>query len=154
MRNITIFIWILTLTICNFCGNDFLVIGRHSWHCKARSKSSSVNDDNVTNGNTSNKDHAFSSNVLLWKVLQGYKGLQIHQRSCKFIFGLKEDLTKILLDHVVENHERPGYSETEELNNSNQTSQSNSIDQRGCLNMKDPQYNSMTYHLCIRKLQK
>ena len=30
-------------------------------------------------------------------------------------------------DHVVENHERPGYSETEELNNSNQ-SESNTSD--------------------------
>ena len=58
MRNITLFIWILTLTICHFCGNDFLVIRRHSWHCKARSRSSSVNDDIVTIGNTSNMDHA------------------------------------------------------------------------------------------------
>ena len=35
---------------------------------------------------------------------------------------MREDLTKTLLDHV-ENHERPGYSETEtdELNNSNQS---------------------------------
>ena len=139
MRNITIFIWILTLTICNFCGNDFLVIGRHSWRCKARSRSSSVNDDIVTNGNTSNMDHASlyldnqhnnqSSSVVMCggKHCKGYKGLKIHQRSCKFIFGLREDLTKTLLDHVVENHERPGYSETEELNNSNQ-SESNTSD--------------------------
>ena len=43
------------------------------------------------------------------------------------MFGLREDLTKTLLDHVVENHEPPGYSETEELNNSNQ-SESNTSD--------------------------
>ena len=61
------------------------------------------------------------------KHCKGYKGLKIHQRSCKFIFGLREDLTKTLLYHVVENHERPGYSETEELNNSNQ-SESNMSD--------------------------
>ena len=30
---------------------------------------------------------------------------------------IEEDLTKTLLDHVVESHERPGYSETDELNN-------------------------------------
>ena len=35
--------------------------------------------------------------------------------------GLREDLTKALLDHVVKNHERPGYSETDEVNNSNQS---------------------------------
>ena len=34
---------------------------------------------------------------------------------------MREDLTKTLLDHVVENHERPGYSEPAELNNSNQS---------------------------------
>ena len=55
------------------------------------------------------------------KRCKGYKGLKIHQRSCKFIFGLREDLTTTLLDHVVESHERPGYSEAEELNNSNQS---------------------------------
>ena len=55
------------------------------------------------------------------KCCKGYKGLKIHQRSCKFISGLREDLTKTLLDHVVKNHERPGYSETDELNNSNQS---------------------------------
>ena len=140
MTNITIFIWILTLTICNFCGNDFLVIGRHSWRCKARSRSSSVNDDIVTNGNTSNMDHASlyldnqhnnqSNSVVMCccgKHCKGYKGLKIHQRSCKFIFGLREDLTKTLVDHVVENHERPEYSETDELNDSNQ-SESNTSD--------------------------
>ena len=26
MRKITLFIWILTLTICNFCGNDFWLL--------------------------------------------------------------------------------------------------------------------------------
>ena len=61
------------------------------------------------------------------KHCKGYKGLKIHQRSCKFILGLREDLTKTLLDHVVESHERPGYSEAEELNNSNQ-SESNKSD--------------------------
>ena len=55
------------------------------------------------------------------KRCKGYKGLKIRQRSCKFISGLREDLKKTLLDHVVENHERPGYSETDELNNSNQS---------------------------------
>ena len=55
------------------------------------------------------------------KRCKGYKRLKIHQRSCKFISGLREDLTKTLLDDVVENHERPGYSETAELNNSNQS---------------------------------
>ena len=140
MRNITIFIWILTLTICNFCDNDFLVIGRHSWHCKARSRSSSVNDDIVTNGNTSNMDHTSlyldnqhnnqrNSAVMCCcgKRCKGHKGLEIHQRSCQYIFGLRGDLTKTLLDHVVENHKRPGYGETEELNNSNQ-SESNTSD--------------------------
>ena len=39
------------------------------------------------------------------KRCKGYKGLKIHQQSCKFIFGLREDLTKTLLDHVVENHD-------------------------------------------------
>ena len=134
MRNMTNFIWILTLTICNFCGNDFLVTGRHSWCCKARSRSSSINNNIVTNGNTSNMDHASlyldinsinnqSNSVLMCccgKHCKGCTGLKIDQRSCKIIFGLREDLTKTLLDHVVENHERPGYSETDELNNSNQ----------------------------------
>ena len=45
----------------------------------------------------------------------------------QIIFGLREDLTKTLLDHVVQNHKRPGYNETEELNNSNQ-SESNTSD--------------------------
>ena len=97
-----IYIWILTFTSCNFCGNGFLVIGRHSWCCKARSRSSPVNDDIVTNGNTSNMDHTSlyldnqhnnqSSSVLMCccgKHCKGYKELKIHQQSCKFIFGLK-----------------------------------------------------------------
>ena len=113
-KNITI--WILTLAICNFCGNDFLVIGRHSWRCKAKSKSNFVNDDIVTNGNTSNMDQAslYSDNqhnnqsnsvsmCCCGKRCKGYKGLKIHQRSCRFIFELREDLTKALSDHVAEN---------------------------------------------------
>ena len=71
-----------------------------------------------------NQHNNQSNSVLLCccgKHCKGYKGLKIHQRSCRFIFGLREDLTKTLSDHVVENHERPGYSETDELNNSNQS---------------------------------
>ena len=64
----------------------------------------------------------------------GYKGLKIHHRSCKFIFGLREYLTKTLLDHVVENNERPGYNETDELNNSNQSESITTDDQSNVKN--------------------
>ena len=68
------------------------------------------------------------------KHCKGYKGLKIHQRSCKFISGLREDLTKTLLDHIVENHERPGYSESDELNNSNQSESINTDDHNNVKN--------------------
>ena len=70
-----------------------------------------------------NQHNNQSNSVLMCccgKRCKGYKGLKIYQRSCKFISGLREDLRKTLFDHV-ENHKRPGYGETDELNHSNQS---------------------------------
>ena len=101
--NILMFILMLLIcVICSFCGKDFLSLGRHSWRCKQRANQ--ANHPN-TSGEIpvteppkviiSKKD---ALRCCCGKVCKGARGLKMHQRSCRVIFDLNDELCADLDD--------------------------------------------------------
>ena len=94
----------LPFAVSTFCGKDFISLGRHLWRCKSK-----LNPENVlirvnsslinlvtpesmrviTNGN---KEMTRTSG----KHCKGLTGLKAHQRFCRIIQGLSENLMKDL----------------------------------------------------------
>ncbi len=109
IRSSTVLLF-LSCVICSFCGKDFVSLGRHQWRCKQK-----INDPNL-NANSENPtsyeihvepvisspttDLTKKSGVkcCCGKVCKGARGLKMHQRSCRVILGLNEEL----LEHVIE----------------------------------------------------
>ena len=92
--------------VCNYCGNYFISLGRHSLRCK--SKIPNQEDRNHGNGgNLENRNNvelpdvqannvsiSNSDNVLCtcWKSCKGLRGLKSLQRSCCIIKSLNDEL--------------------------------------------------------------
>ena len=82
------------------CGKDFISIGRHSWRCKKK-----LNIDKGYNGVDSSIQKQITPESMpvitngdkdvkctCGKQCKGLKGLKAHQRSCRVIQGLHENL--------------------------------------------------------------
>ena len=92
--------------VCSFCGHEFRSLGRHSWRCKEKLKSSE-NDDSTRNkgsrkGNisTNNKNNCVTPQncrqvkCCCGKICNGQRGLKMHQRSCRVVQGLGDITVK------------------------------------------------------------
>ncbi|CAB4017865.1 Hypothetical predicted protein [Paramuricea clavata] len=112
MKQISIVGLFTVLVIYTFCGLDFKSLGRHQWRCKA--KLGDKDRDSSTTANERNsgildseQDNLFdgASEVLTTQVsntsgvkcacgkhCKGLRGLKVHQRSCRFIAGLNEEI--------------------------------------------------------------
>ena len=96
--------------VCSFCSNDFVSLGRHAWRCKhritpAERPSAGVDED----ANESVAADA-SSCVCLVKCCcgrksKGNRGLKMHQRSCRVVLGLNDQLRADLNDAVLTDQE-------------------------------------------------
>ena len=87
-----------TLIICGFCGKEFMSLGRHSWRCKNK-----VGNEQDSTINTT-RDMVISTQQCLavksckavkcccGKVCKGARGLKMHQRSCRVIDNLEDEL--------------------------------------------------------------
>ena len=86
------------LTVCSFCGKDFVALGRHQWRCKQRVHSNTAGPDGDINiplvtdtvSPVRNIDVA-SIKCCCGKLCKGMKGLRIHQRSCRIVNNLGEE---------------------------------------------------------------
>ena len=98
-----------TLIICGFCGKEFASLGRHSWRCKSKVE---YNQEPTANVNPVMEIMAAQEclpvksckaiKCCCGKVCKGPRGLKMHQRSCRIIDDLEDELqqqmTEILSD--------------------------------------------------------
>ncbi len=90
--------------ICEFCNNDFVKLGRHTWRCTSRITSTETNvTPETTNSDTLIKSWNENQTVeeircICGKICKGRRGLKAHKRSCKTTSDLQ---TEILDDDIV-----------------------------------------------------
>ena len=87
-----------TLIICGFCGKEFESLGRHSWRCKSKvgnERESTVNVNPVMEMPTQLPLPVKSCKAIkccCGKVCKGARGIKMHQRSCRVIDDLEDEL--------------------------------------------------------------
>jgi len=107
------FIFVLIVGIvCAFCGQDFVSLGRHAWRCKQRvhrqdEQSQHQNNGQETFQNSSTNPAVTDENkksvtCCCGKVCKGNRGLKMHQRSCRIISGLNDELRADLLQNTAQ----------------------------------------------------
>ena len=105
--------------VCSFCGKELVTLGRHSWRCKQKL------NQNLP-GNTVNQMPVIHSAVRIsntddvkcycGKSCKGTRGLKMHQRSCRVIHGLNDELLTDLEQQSTENSNDSFNSSTVEEN--------------------------------------
>ena len=112
---------LLSCVICSFCGNDFVSLGRHQWRCKEKSNEiprsgtttpTGIPVEPVIDSPSSNTSKRVGVKCCCGKICKGARGLKMHQRSCKIISGLNEELLEDL-----KNQDESNNDDTVNLNN-------------------------------------
>ena len=98
MIRASILVLLLICTLCSFCGVEFVSLGRHLWRCKQRLSQ-------VPNGQANSfrlpqpvirSPNSISNSGIVkcccGKNCKGIRGLKMHQRSCRVVLGLNDDL--------------------------------------------------------------
>ncbi|CAB4043481.1 Hypothetical predicted protein, partial [Paramuricea clavata] len=91
---------LLMCVVCSFCGKDFVTLGRHSWRCKQRVDQAEQSDSEspitrevpVVNSPTVVISSRTVVKCCCGKICKGTRGLKMHQRSCRVIHGLNNEL--------------------------------------------------------------
>ena len=96
--------------VCTFCGKDIISIGRQSWRCKRK-----LNTGSGYNGVDSTLQKQITPDSMpvitnsdknvkctCGEQCKGLKGLQAHQRSCRLIQGIHENLITYLEEGIYE----------------------------------------------------
>ena len=86
------------LVICSYCGKDFVTLGRHQWRCKKRMPSSHGPNDTINIIMAAGEDPTDIIETVkccCGKACRGAMCLKLHQRRCRILEGLNEDLLKI-----------------------------------------------------------
>ena len=115
--------WFVFFAICGFCHKDFKSLGRHQWRCRKKlndqqedtrqktysSDSSPIQLDHGNNEIEEANERLLSSNseisCVCGKVCKGNLGLKSHQRACRTIRGLNQELTNALRSHDQDNED-------------------------------------------------
>ena len=93
-----------TLMLCGFCGKEFVSLGRHTWRCKSKLDFKDKSNDNVVPAVEIRSQECLppSSYKALkcccGKVCKGARGLKMHQRSCRVIDDMEEELQQQMTD--------------------------------------------------------
>ena len=104
-----------TLIVCGFCGKDFVSLGRHSWRCKGKVEYEQETTVNVIPDVEMPLQECLpvkpykAVKCCCGKVCKGPRGLKMHQRSCRVIEDLEDDLqqqmAEVLTEHQNEDNE-------------------------------------------------
>ena len=101
-----------TLIICGFCGKEFESLGRHSWRCKSKvgnERESTLNVNPAMEMPTQMCLPVKSCKAVkccCGKVCKGARGLKMHQRSCRVIDDLEDELQQQMSEALNDdNHE-------------------------------------------------
>ena len=107
------FVFLLIVgTVCSFCGEDFVSLGRHAWRCRQRVHQGDQPHYNnnaqqipVINSVGSAITNTNAIKCCCGKVCKGNRGLKMHQRSCRVVSGLNDELradSEMTSDHESE----------------------------------------------------
>ena len=98
---------LLICTVCSFCGQDFISLGRHKWRCKQRvvydNEEPATNKARVTPSTLTPKAVISTKTAVkccCGKICKGARGLKMHQRSCQVIQGLNNELLADLEEQI------------------------------------------------------
>ena len=115
-------VFLLICTVCSSCGKDFVSLGRHAWHCKRRItlESDASNRKSITEELPSELRHPVNTNKSIkcccGKDCKGIRGLKMHQRTCRVMQGLDDELCEQLQEDI-ENSIRNTSSFGEDMEN-------------------------------------
>ena len=93
-----------TLMICGFCGKEFVSLGRHTWRCKNKVNFNGNVEENAVPAVEFRAQECLSPSsykvvkCCCGKVCKGARGLKMHQRSCRVIDGMEEELQQHIQD--------------------------------------------------------
>ena len=99
-------VFLLICVVCSLCGKDFVSLGRHAWRCKRRVNlgNEASNRKPSTEESPSAMRHPVntSNNIkcCCGKDCKGIRGLKMHQRSCRVMQGLDDELCEKLQDEI------------------------------------------------------
>lgn len=91
-----------------FCGKDFVTLGRHSWRCKQRvdqAEQGRINSVKWQVHVIHSPGPVANSNVIkccCGKLCKGNRGLKMHQRSCRVVHGLGDELRQDLQEELLQ----------------------------------------------------
>ena len=101
-----------TLIICGFCGKEFESLGRHSWRCKSKVENERESTLNVNPAMEMPTQMCLpvksckAVKCCCGKVCKGARGLKMHQRSCRIIDDLEDELQQQMTEALNDdNHE-------------------------------------------------
>ena len=84
-----ILLLVLSMVVCTFCGDEFRSVNRHAWRCQARmEKVNPERDDDTEQTNNPTGD----LKCICGKLCKGLRGLRGHQRSCRSIKHMRDEL--------------------------------------------------------------
>ena len=103
-----------TLIICGFCGKDFVSLGRHLWRCKSKveygqeTRVNSIPAIEIPSQKCLPVKSYKAVKCCCGKVCKGARGLKMHQRSCRVIDDLEDELqqqmSEVLTEHQNEDN--------------------------------------------------
>ena len=101
---------LLAGVVCSFCNNDFVSLGRHAWHCEhritqAEHPSAGVDEDANESVTTDASSRVCLVKCCCGRLCKGNRGLKMHQRSCRVVLGLNDQLLADLNDAVLTDQE-------------------------------------------------
>ena len=126
----TILLWLCVLTVCSFCNLDFKSLGRHQWRCKAKlrqqegynvrpeeqmtvdvndqiaSQTENLLDEAVSAGQEQDLNPQYV-HCCCGKKCKGIRGLKAHQRTCRFIKGLNDELYSVASNETDHDNDLP-----------------------------------------------
>ena len=99
-------VFLLICTVCSSCGRDFMSLGHHAWRCKRRFTlgSDASNWKSITKELPSELRHPVNTNKSIKcccdKDCKGIRGLKMHQRNCRVMQGLGNELCEQLQEGI------------------------------------------------------
>lgn len=106
MKAIYFGVFLALFGICNFCGDEFMVVGRHEWRCRSKnieenvsttsSQASRVNEFIPRRHDDNDICDTGDIECACGRKCKGLRGIKRHQRSCRVIKGLSENLSRAL----------------------------------------------------------
>ena len=85
---------LLGILSCSWCGEDFVSLGRHAWRCKSKLNRNNGGGEyvNFADDDTLPIVNSHTVECSCGKKCKGMRGLKMHQRSCRVLQGLTDNL--------------------------------------------------------------